>query len=116
MAALSRDEPATLILNVRNGTTLAGLPADAVVEVRTRVDASGVHPQPVPAPSLHQLGLMQQVKAVERHAIAAALRGSREQALLAFALHPLVDSLAVARELLSGYLERIPELARVLPR
>ena len=116
VAALSRNEPATLILNVRNGTTVAGLPSDAVVEVPALVDATGLHPEAVAPPDLDQLGLMQQVKAVERHAIAAALTGSRQEALLAFALHPLVDSVAVGRELLSGYLERIPELARVLTR
>ena len=44
MAAITRNERATMILNVRNGTTLAGLPADAVVEVPTMVDANGVHP------------------------------------------------------------------------
>jgi len=114
MAAITRNERATMILNVRNGTTIAGLPPDAVVEVPTLVDAGGVHPLATAAPEMDQLGLMQQVKAVERHTIAAALTGSRDEALLAFALHPLVDSVSVARELLTGYLERIPEVASVL--
>lgn len=39
MAAISRNERATMILNVRNGTTIAALPADAVVEVPVTVDA-----------------------------------------------------------------------------
>jgi 6-phospho-beta-glucosidase len=114
MAAITRNERATMILNVRNGSTLQGLPEDAVVEVPTTVDANGVHPQTTGQPALDQIGLMQQVKAVERHTIAAALTGSREEALLAFALHPLVDSVAIARQLLAGYLDRIPEVAKVL--
>jgi 6-phospho-beta-glucosidase len=114
MAAITRNERATMILNVRNGTTLAGLPTDAVVEVPTMVDANGVHPLTTTQPSLDQLGLMQQVKAVERHTIAAAVTGSRQEALLAFALHPLVDSVSVARDLLAGYLDAIPEVAQVL--
>lgn len=114
MAAITRNERATMILNVRNGLTIAGLPADAVVEVPTMVDANGVHPLTTAPPALDQLGLMQQVKAVERHVIAAALTGSRDEALLAFALHPLVDSVTVARQLLDGYVERIPEVAAVL--
>lgn len=114
MAAITRNERATMILNVRNGTTIAGLPADAVVEVPTLVDANGVHPLATAAPSLDQLGLMQQVKAVERHTIAAALTGSRTEALQALALHPLVDSVTVARKLLDGYITRIPEVAAVL--
>ncbi len=114
MAAITRNERATMILNVRNGLTIAGLPADAVVEVPTMVDANGVHPLSTAPPALDQLGLMQQVKAVERHVIAAALTGSRDEALLAFALHPLVDSVTVARQLLDGYIARIPEVAAVL--
>jgi 6-phospho-beta-glucosidase len=114
MAAITRNERATMILNVRNGATLAGLPTDAVVEVPTMVDANGVHPLTTTQPSLDQLGLMQQVKAVERHTIAAAITGSRDEALLAFALHPLVDSVSVARNLLTGYIDAIPEVAQVL--
>jgi 6-phospho-beta-glucosidase len=57
---------------------------------------------------------MQQVKAVERHTIAAAVTGSRQEALLAFALHPLVDSVSVARDLLAGYIDGSPEVAKVL--
>ena len=114
MAAIAGGEPATIILNVRNGAALPGLDADAVVEVPTLVDRLGVHPLATSAPDLHQLGLMQQVKAVERFAIEAALTGSPDAALKAFALHPLVDSVSTARELLQGYVSAIPELATVL--
>ncbi|PRY14600.1 6-phospho-beta-glucosidase [Kineococcus rhizosphaerae] len=116
MAAISRDEPSTAILNVRNGATIAGLPSDAVVEVPVAVDGSGVRPFATPAPDLHQLGLMQQVKAVERHVIAAALHGDETEALLAFATHPLVRSVDVAEKLLAGYVEKIPEVAAVFGR
>ncbi|RKS73418.1 6-phospho-beta-glucosidase [Actinomadura pelletieri DSM 43383] len=113
MAAIGRDEPATLILNVRNGPTVPALPPDAVVEVPTLVDARGVHPLPPTPPDLHQTGLMQQVKAVERLTVDAALTGSRAAAAQAFALHPLVDSASVGRRLLDGYIARIPEVAAV---
>ena len=115
MAAVSRNARRTMVLNVRNRGTIAGLPPDAVVEVTTTVDANGVHPLALDEqPNLHQLGLMQQVKAVERHAIAAATTGSRHEALMAFALHPLVDSVAVARDLLDGYIAANPNIAAVL--
>lgn len=116
MAAISRNERTTMILNVRNGSTITGLPADAVIEVPTVVDANGVHALSTEQPDLHQIGLMAQVKDVERHTIVAALTGSRAEALQAFALHPLVDSIAVAKDLLAGYLARIPDLAAVLTR
>jgi 6-phospho-beta-glucosidase len=111
--AITRNERATMILNVRNRGTIAGLPDDAVIEVPALVDANGAHPLSVPAPGLHELGLMAQVKQVERHAIAAALTGSRTEALLAFALHPLVGSVPTARKLLAGYTEAHPELAQL---
>lgn len=115
MAAISRNVPATMILNVRNGGTVHGMPADAVVEVPTLVDANGVHPLALrDQPDLHQLGLMQQVKAVERHAITAARTGSPQEALQAFALHPLVDSVTVARDLLAGYRAAIPAVAAAI--
>lgn len=116
MNAIRRNERATMILNVRNRGTIAALPDDAVVEVPTLVDANGVHPLSTAAPGLHQIGLMAQVKAAERHTIHAAHTGSRTEVLKAFALHPLVDSVDVARQLVDGYIDRIPEVAAVLTR
>lgn len=116
MNAITRNERATMILNVRNQGTIAALPDDAVVEVPALVDANGVHPLSTAAPDLHQAGLMAQVKEAERHTIRAALTGSRAEALRAFALHPLVDSVEVARQLVDGYRDRIPEVAAVLTR
>jgi 6-phospho-beta-glucosidase len=114
MGAIARDEPATLILDVRNGSTVPGLPADAVVEVPCVVDARG--PRPLPAALLDgaMLGLAQQVKAVDELAIAAARNRSPGLALKAFALHPLVDSVGTARVRLEGYRTRFPEVGAVL--
>ncbi|KQX50920.1 MULTISPECIES: 6-phospho-beta-glucosidase [unclassified Streptomyces] len=103
MRAIARGERATLILNVRNGTTLAALDADAVIEVPCFVDANGAHPVEVSPLPYHAVGLVTAVKAVEREVLAAAESGSRATAVKAFALHPLVDSVAVARRLLEGY-------------
>lgn len=50
-------------------------------------------------------GLISQVRAAERATIDAAVTGSRAQALRAFALHPLVPSVAVAEELLDAYVD-----------
>ncbi|MEV4939409.1 6-phospho-beta-glucosidase [Streptomyces zaomyceticus] len=103
MRAVARDERTTLILNVRNGTTLAALDADAVIEVPCLVDANGAHPVAVSPLPYHAVGLVTAVKAVEREVLAAAESGSRATAVKAFALHPLVDSVAVARRLVEGY-------------
>ncbi|MGG5261120.1 6-phospho-beta-glucosidase [Phycicoccus avicenniae] len=116
MAAISRGKPAELILNVRNGGTVPGLPDDAVVEVPCTVDAGGPQPHEVSPLVGHPLGLVQQVKAVERLVIEASVTGSERRAVEAFALHPLVDSVTVARELLAGYRARIPAVDAVFTR
>ncbi|MEU6770085.1 6-phospho-beta-glucosidase [Streptomyces sp. NPDC046759] len=111
MRAIARDERTTLILNVRNASTLPALDADAVIEVPCLVDAGGAHPVAVTPLPGHATGLVCSVKAVEREVLAAADSGSRQTAVKAFALHPLVDSVNVARRLLEGYLEVHPGLA-----
>ena len=111
MRAIARGERATLILNVRNGTTLSVLDADAVIEVPCLVDRGGARPVSVDPLPLHAVGLVTSVKAVEREVLAAAESGSRARAVKAFALHPLVDSVAVARKLLDGYTAAHPGLA-----
>jgi 6-phospho-beta-glucosidase len=116
MGAIAGNRRTTMILNVRNGSTIAGLPEDAVIEVPSTVDANGVHPLSTAPPDLHQLGMMQQMKAVERATIRAAMTGSRADAELAFAMHPLVRSLDVSAQLVEGYVSSIPEIAEVLDR
>ncbi|MER6995594.1 6-phospho-beta-glucosidase [Streptomyces sp. NPDC000410] len=110
MRAIARDERATLILNVRNRTTLSVLDEDAVIEVPCLVDANGAHPCAVAPLPYHAVGLVTAVKAVEREVLAAE-SGSRAAAVRAFALHPLVDSVTVARRLLDGYTAAHPGLA-----
>ncbi|MFJ3982118.1 6-phospho-beta-glucosidase [Streptomyces fungicidicus] len=111
MRAIARDERATLILNVRNRGTLAALDGDAVVEVPCLVDAHGAHPVAVDPLPGHATGLVCAVKAVEREVLDAARSGSRATAVKAFALHPLVDSVNVARRLVDGYTAVHPGLA-----
>jgi len=111
MRAIARNEQVDLILNVRNAGTLALLDADAVIEVPCRVDAAGAHPYPTAPLPDHAVGLVTAVKAVERAVIEAAGTGSRTAALRAMAIHPLIDSVAVARRLLDRYQAQLPELA-----
>ncbi|OLZ70413.1 6-phospho-beta-glucosidase [Streptomyces sp. IMTB 2501] len=111
MRAIARDERTTLILNVRNGNTLSALDGDAVIEVPCLVDAGGAHPLAVAPLPGHATGLVCSVKAVEREVLAAAESGSRHTAVKAFALHPLVDSVTVARRLVEGYTQVHPGLA-----
>ncbi|RSS82998.1 6-phospho-beta-glucosidase [Streptomyces sp. WAC06614] len=113
MRAIARDERTTLILNVRGRGILAPLDAAAVIEVPCLVDANGAHPVAVDPLPYHATGLVTAVKAVERAVLRAAASGSRADAVTAFALHPLVDSVAVARRLVDGYAAAHPGLAHL---
>lgn len=101
MRAIAADRTTRLILNVRNAGTLPALPPDAVIETVCEANAQGAHPVPVVSPGMAELGLMLQLKAVERATIEAATTGSPEAALRALALHPLVDSPATAARILA---------------
>lgn len=110
MTAIAADQPRTMILNVRNGDALPGLPPESVVEVPCQVDAKGARPLAVSAPAGAELGLLQQVKAVEQLTIRSARDRDPGLALTALALHPLVDSVSVARDLLATYRRNTPTL------
>ena len=93
------------VVNVRNGGAIANLADDDVVEVACTVDRDGAHPlsvDPLP-PEMH--ALVAHVKDYERLTIAAALSGSRSDALQALLANPLVPDLDTAQPLLDALLE-----------
>jgi 6-phospho-beta-glucosidase len=92
-------------VDVRNGGTLAGLPAEAVVEVPAVVDTAGPHPVPVDPLPPEMLGLVQAVTAYEVLTIEAARTGDRGTALRALLANPLVRQWDVAVPLLDALLE-----------
>lgn len=101
---------AVLILNVANRGSLGFLDADSVVEVPCVVGGAGAVPVSCGDVALEIRGAIETIKAVERMTIAAAVTASRELALKALALHPLVDSVDTARRILEAYVEQLPEL------
>ena len=103
MHAITSDQRATLILNVPNGTTLSCLDADAIVEVPSLVDANGARPVSVSQVPDEGVGLVTALKVVERATIKAAISGERAHAVKALALHPLVDSVSVARKIVDAH-------------
>jgi len=90
---------------VRNGTTLAGLATDAVVEVPCRVDRDGAHPLPQTPLAPELLGLVQANTAYEELTIDAALSGDRVTAVKALLANPLVRQWEIAEPLLDALLE-----------
>jgi 6-phospho-beta-glucosidase len=108
--AIAHNTGAVMILNTANRSALPFLDADAVVEVPAIVGRSGPVPVAIGPTPPHAQALVTAIKAVERTTIEAALTGSSELAVRALALHPLVPSVTVARQIFDGYRERLPEL------
>ena len=112
VTSLLTDDGAHHYVDVRNGGTLAGLPADAVVEVPALVGRSGATPVPVAPLPPEMLGLVQAVTAYEVLTIEAARTGSRSAALRALLANPLVRQWDVAvpllDELLAANREHLP--------
>lgn len=90
--ALSSGGEAVVIADVRNDGAIAGLPADACVEVPARIRQGRVTALPVGEMPLSVRGLVQTVKAYETLTIEAAVRGERELAIAALMANPLVGS------------------------
>jgi 6-phospho-beta-glucosidase len=78
------------VVDVRNGTAIAGLMPDDVIEVSSRVDCEAAEPLPLPALRPEMLALVQSAKTYEHLAVRAALSGNREDARLALEANPLV--------------------------
>ena len=109
--AMQGDGYQVMILDVPNRSSLPFLDAEAIVEVPCIIGRGAVERAAIGDVPLEAQGLILAVRAAERVAIQAALSGSRELAIKALALHPLVPSVDVAGRILDGYLAGQPALA-----
>lgn len=116
MSALATGAKARMILGVSNSDAgpliIPQLREDAVIEVPCSVDSSGIHPLSQAPLTGTELGLVTQVKACEELVIDAALSGDKTLAWRALASHPLVDSIAVAKDVLDAYIDKNPDIAK----
>jgi 6-phospho-beta-glucosidase len=99
--AILTDANRELVVDVQNGSAVAELAEDVVVEVPCLVGKSGSRPLPQRPLEPAIRGLIQQVKAYEDLTVQAAMTRSRAAALLALAAHPLVPSVAIATEVVA---------------
>jgi len=111
LEAIALNTRAVLILNTANRSSLPILDSRAIVEVPAVVGRGGPVPVAVGEVPAHAGALISLIKEVERTTIDAALTGSRELAVKALALHPLVPSVGTARAIFDGYRERLPAIA-----
>ena len=92
------------VVDVRNDGALPDLPADAVVEIPSRIDRDGAHPLPLSPLGPAEQALVQEVKAYERLAAEAARTGDRDVALRALRANPLARDVADPGRLLDELL------------
>ncbi|MHC1741046.1 MAG: hypothetical protein AB9897_08060 [Anaerolineaceae bacterium] len=93
------------IVNTLNQGAISGLPKNCVVEIPTIVGKDLVQPCNVGEIPLHSLGLLARVKSYEQLAIQAAVEGSKEKAVKALTLHPLVADEKIALVLIEGFIK-----------
>jgi 6-phospho-beta-glucosidase len=100
LLAHAGDTRAVFIVNVVNGDTLPWMAPEAIIEVPAVVTRQGMIPlEPARAPADFQ-AMLRRNAAGEMLWVEAVVEGSREKALRAMALNPLVHNLDQARAIL----------------
>jgi len=95
-----------LAVNVMNKGYIRELPEDIAVEVPATFDAWGVHPETLPPLPKGIAGLLRNQVAVHDLTAEAVLNGSKEAALQALLLDPVVQSARAAEQTLETMLHR----------
>jgi 6-phospho-beta-glucosidase len=90
VSALATGSGEVHVVDTRNGSTLAGLQADDVVEVPARITGHGAEPIPQAPLAPELLGLVQHVAAYERLTAEAAVTRDETTARKALLSHPLI--------------------------
>jgi 6-phospho-beta-glucosidase len=99
VSALATGSDEVHVVDTRNGSTLAGLQADDVVEVPARIGHDGPRPLPQEPLAPELLGLVQHVAAYERLTAEAAVTRNAAVARMALLAHPLIAQYAKVEEL-----------------
>jgi len=104
--AIENDKNEYHVVNVKNDGTLPYLDDDDVVEVKCLLNRQGAVPvRVVNAGNDYVSGIIRSVKAYERLTVKAAVTGSREDALAALMVHPLIGDFKRAKGALDEMLE-----------
>jgi alpha-galactosidase len=85
---------------VHNRGAIQNLPYDCAVEVPIAVDGNGVHPLSVGKLPEALAGLLTSQSVVQKLSVEAAMRGSKQLALQALLVDPVVNSISAAEKLL----------------
>lgn len=85
---------------IHNRGTIQNLPYDCAVEVPIAVDGSGIHPLSIGKLPEPLAGLLTSQSVVQKLSVEAAIHGSKEKALQALLVDPVVNSITAAEKLL----------------
>lgn len=102
---LSDSHQEELAINIPNAGFIENLPSDMIVEVPGTVDKAGVHGVKLGMLPKGFAGLLNNQVAVNDLTVEAVLAGSRELALQALLVDPVVDDVAAAEAALDATLE-----------
>jgi 6-phospho-beta-glucosidase len=111
LESLATDAHTNAIINLANQRSLAFLEDDAIVELPCRISAGGAVACTAADVPEQCRTLMQRVHAAEQAAVRASRTTSRNAAIEALALHPLVESTELAERIFNDYLRQQPALA-----
>lgn len=107
--AITTGENTQMILSVPNEGAIEGLAPDDVVEITCTIDQSGAHPIYIGVIDEFQLMQIKRMKYFERCAIKAILEGDKDAAVKGLYMHPLVNDLQIARDLVGTFFEKYSE-------
>ena len=99
MNAIKTNQDFVVHVNIRNNGAIANLPMDCNVEVPALINRRGVHPFVMGELSHGVSSLVRRIVDEQELIVEAALTGSRELAVQALALDPLVHDIRVANRL-----------------
>jgi 6-phospho-beta-glucosidase len=103
--SIANDKRELLVVAAKNNGAVPFMDDDDVVEIKCELGKGGVKPQKVNVYNEYIIGLMRAVKAYEKLTVKAALSGSRDAALAALMIHPLIGDYATAAPMLDEMLE-----------
>lgn len=102
--AVRENKRVEIAINVLNKGAINAMEEDDVVEISCMVDRDGIHRSQIEKVPESNLLLMKTIKRYEKLTVAAQKYKSRDLAIEALMINPLVNSYSIARDLFDDYL------------
>lgn len=108
--SLQTGETNNIVLSVPNEGSIEGFADDDVVEISCIITKDGAKPVQIGSVPEEMSLLMKNVKLFERLTVEAVKHKSRDLAIQALTVHPLVNSYSIAKLLVDDYLEAYKDI------